>query len=245
MTDLSSPLSLKPTERRTLADSVKADILAELRRRDLRPGTKIPSERELQHALGVGRSTIREALNGLGAMGVIEIRHGQGAFVIASPAVVEARESLTTALNRALTMELIEARMTVEAEVFRLAAERRSAEDLEEMDAILDRCEVAFETGQPSAPPGVDFHLAIARAAHNDVLAGFVASISHLMVERGPELEAVEGYREWELADHRRLGESIRAGDPDRAAQAMRSHLDGVVRYYADLEREAPTDAVV
>lgn len=234
----SVPLDIKPAERRKLTETVATELLREFRRRRLAPGTRIPSERELQALLGVGRSTIREALNGLSLLGVIEIHHGRGVFITASPADLEARQLLSEALREPLTRDLIEARMTVEAEVFGLAAERRTKEDLAEIEEQLRACEAAVAKGQPAAGPGVRFHLAIARAARNEVLGSFVASISHLLVERGPELEGIPGYREWELADHERLFESIRAGDGELARQRFRRHLSTVIEYYREIGLE-------
>lgn len=241
----STPLDIKPAERRKLTETVATELLEEFRRRRLAPGTRIPSERELRALMGVGRSTIREALNGLSLLGVIEIHHGRGIFITASPADLEARQLLSEALREPVTRDLIEARMTVEAEVFGLAAERRTQEDLREIEEQLRACEAAVAKSEPAAGPGVKFHLAIARAARNEVLSSFVASISHLLVERGPELEGIPGYREWELADHGRLFEAVRSGDGELARQRLRRHLSAVIEYYRQigLEMEGPLAA--
>ena len=73
---------LKPPPRYKLAETVAQQLLAQVRSGAYAPGARMPSERELMASLEVGRSTIREALNGLAVLGVIEIRHGQGAFVV-------------------------------------------------------------------------------------------------------------------------------------------------------------------
>jgi GntR family transcriptional regulator, transcriptional repressor for pyruvate dehydrogenase complex len=187
--------------------------------------------------LQVSRSTIREALNGLAVIGAIEIRHGQGAFVAENLARIEARESLTAALAKGVTQDLVEARRAVETQICRLAAVRRTEADLHEMEEQLELCERAVAEGRPAAAPGVDLHLAIAQSAHNEVLFGFMASIAHLLVERGPALEGIHGYKDWELADHRRLYEAVALGDPDLAAERIEAHLDEVVRYYRQLDR--------
>ena len=79
-----SKVSLSPAPRRKLTETVAEQLLTAIRK--LPPGTKVPSERELTKELGVGRSTVREALNGLAMLGVVEIRHGQGVFVTSEPA---------------------------------------------------------------------------------------------------------------------------------------------------------------
>src|ERR1700743_3203579 len=95
-----SGLTLSPTPRSKLAVTVAQQLLAEIRSKQLETGTKLPSERELMTLLGVGRSTIREAVNGLAMLGVIEIRHGQGAFVANPAAGSEAPGALGSALAR-------------------------------------------------------------------------------------------------------------------------------------------------
>jgi DNA-binding FadR family transcriptional regulator len=228
-------LSLTPVApRRKLAETVAEQVLGEIRGRGLAPGTRMPSERELMAALGVGRSTVREALNGLALLGVIEIRHGQGAFVAREPDWVSAPE-ITAALAKGVTRDLLEARNPVETEIARLAAVRRTPADLKEIEAVLEKHGQALARKRPAARQSVRFHVALAQAAHNEVLAGFVASFAKLLAERGPALERVDGYREWELREHRGLYEAVRDGAPDLAAERMRAHLSQVSDYHARL----------
>jgi DNA-binding FadR family transcriptional regulator len=208
-----------------LSETVAHQLLGEIRRRGLAPGTRMPSERELMHALGVGRSTVREALNGLAMLGVIEIRHGQGAFIARNLSSLAGAEEVSVALAKGVTEDLLEARRPVEIEIAGLAAERRTPADLEEIETVLNEHHRALARGEPAAQYSAGFHLGIARAAHNEVLAGFVASFIPLLAERGPQLESLEGYRQWELDDHRGLFAAIRERDPLAAAARMRAHL--------------------
>jgi GntR family transcriptional regulator, transcriptional repressor for pyruvate dehydrogenase complex len=228
-------LSLTPPSRRKLTQTVAEQLLNEIRRRRLAPGTRMPSERELMQALNVGRSTVREALNGLVMLGVIEIRHGQGAFVTERPRSQAEPEAIAAALAKGVTRDLLEARRPVEIEMARLAAERRTAADLSEIEAVLDAHQRA-RTDQQAARSSARFHRLLAQAAHNEVLAGFVASYQKLLAERGPLLEEqIEGYREWELAEHRRLHEAVRDGDAELAAKRMRAHLTEVAKLHERL----------
>ena len=194
----------------------------------------MPSERELMASLAVGRSTIREALNGLAVLGVIEIRHGQGAFVIhTDPATSPG--TLTTSLAKGVTRDLLEARVAVEVTIAELAARRRTPADIREIEAILDEHAALLERDEPAAELAARFHLEIAEAAHNEVLAGFIESVMGLLMERGPELELRRGYREWELREHAGLLEAVRDGDPELAAQRMREHLGAMTRHHSDM----------
>jgi GntR family transcriptional regulator, transcriptional repressor for pyruvate dehydrogenase complex len=228
-------MQLSPVPRHKLAESVANQLLQEIRERRLEPGTRMPSERELMGMLGVGRSTIREAINGLGMLGVLEIRHGQGAFVANPAAGLEAPDAIAVALARGVTRDLFEARRIIEVEAARLAAERRTDTDLRDLEQALADHARAIAADALSVEPSVRFHTCIAQAAHSEVLAGCVASFGTVLTEHGVQLEAEPGYREWEIEQHRHVYEPIRAGEVDEAGARMRAHLDAVVPYHERL----------
>ena len=186
----------------------------------------MPSERELMASLGVGRSTIREALNGLAVLGVIEIRHGQGAFVVhTDPATPPG--ALTASLAKGVTRDLLEARVAVELTIAELASRRRTPADIREIEAILEVHAALLERDEPAAEAAARFHLELAEAAHNEVLAGFIESVMGLLMERGPELELqpwLPGMGVARARGHprRRAGRRPRARSP-RDARAPRS----------------------
>jgi len=228
-------LSLEPASRRKLSETVAQQLMEAFK--DLPPGTKVPSERELTRDLGVGRSTVREALNGLAVLGVLAIRHGQGAFIAEeTPAhqVGSSHANLTAALERAETAEYIEARLTVEVEVARLAAERRTDEDLQRIEAalILQERGVSSRNTAATLAVAVSFNELLAEAAHNEVLEAMIGTFVGMMQERGPKLYALQGFAEWDLAEHRSIYEAVREGDSSRAADLMRRHILQLADYY-------------
>ena len=234
-------VSLEPASRRKLSETVAEQLMEAFR--DLPPGTKVPSERELTKDLGVGRSTVREALNGLAVLGVLTIRHGQGAFIAADGAAEEAETPphsvLTTALERGVTREYVEARLLVEVEVTRLAAQRRTDEDLQRIEAALALQERSIAAADVDATVGVatSFNVLLAEAAHNEVLAAMIEVFVELMKERGPKLYALEGFGDWDLAEHRGIYQAVLDQDGDRAAKLMREHILQLAERY----REAGT----
>jgi GntR family transcriptional regulator, transcriptional repressor for pyruvate dehydrogenase complex len=228
-------LGLSRIPRSKLAETVAQRLLAEIRTTGLRPGTRIPSERELMEALGVGRSTIREAVNGLAMLGVLDIRHGQGAFIADPDAGVALPHAVASALSRGITRDLFEARRLVEVHVARLAAERRTDADLNEIAECLADHERAITTGDPAVGPAVRFHVRIGEAAHSEVLSSFVTCFAEVMTDRGPMLEAEPGYREWEVGQHRLVFEPIRDRDAELAAERMGAHLDAVTPHHESL----------
>jgi GntR family transcriptional regulator, transcriptional repressor for pyruvate dehydrogenase complex len=228
-------VSLEPASRRKLSETVAQQLMEAFR--DLPPGTKVPSERELTKDLGVGRSTVREALNGLAVLGVLTIRHGQGAFIAEEGAANHAgapQTNLAAALERAETAEYIEARLTVEVEVARLAAERRTDEDLQRIEAalILQERGVNSRNTDAALSVAVSFNELLAEAAHNEVLEAMIETFVGLMSERGPKLYALPGFAEWDLSEHRALCVAVRDRDGERAADLMRRHILQLAEYY-------------
>lgn len=227
-------LVLNPAPRHKLAETVAQQLLTQIRSGGYETGARMPSERELMASLGVGRSTIREALNGLALLGVIEVRHGQGAFV-RQPDQATPPGALTNSLAKGVTRDLLEARVAIEVTIAELAARRRTAADMREIEAVLEQHAALLERHEPAAELAARFHLELAEAAHNEVLAGFIESVMGLLMERGPALEQRRGYREWELREHEGLLAAVRAGDPELAAQRMQEHLAAMTRHHSDI----------
>jgi GntR family transcriptional repressor for pyruvate dehydrogenase complex len=232
-------VSLEPASRRKLSETVAEQLMEAFR--DLPPGTKVPSERELTKDLGVGRSTVREALNGLAVLGVLTIRHGQGAFIADDGPAAEAHGDgrpsvLTTALERGVTREYIEARLMLEVEVTRLAAQRRTEEDLQRIEAALAVQERSLKANDIDSTIDVatSFNVLLAESAHNEVLAAMVQVFVELMKERGPKLYALPGFGDWDLAEHRGIYEAVRDQDSDRAARLMREHIVQLAERYRE-----------
>ena len=200
---------------------------------ELEPGARVPSERELTRDLGVGRSTVREALNGLALLGLVEIRHGQGVFVVERKDVHGGADALQRALTKGLTQEFLEARMVVEVEIVGLAAKRRTDADLQRILDTIEQLERAREAPVEQAlQPASDFNVALAEAAHNEVLAGIEESFVGLMIERASELYDTDGFREWDIEEHKGILEAIREGDSDLAKQRMRDHIVAIGEHY-------------
>ncbi len=234
MANPTTNLSLSRVPRRKLASTVAEQLLEAVR--NLPPGTRVPSERELTAQLGVGRSTVREALNGLALLGVVEIRHGQGVFVVESGEPDGERGALDAALQQGVTKEFIEARLLVEVEVARLAASRRTEDDLQQIrDTLAEQERRLVGDLGPLLDVAASFNVALAEAAHNEVLAAIIQSFVTLMLERGPKVYVLEGFREWDLIEHTGLYEAVRDRDGDLAAERMRRHILELARRYDEV----------
>lgn len=223
--------SLKKPTRPKLTDVVAQQLLEAIRA--LPEGARVPSERELTRQLGVGRSTLREALHGLALLGEIEIRHGQGVFVSKHSSDARDLAALTAAISRGVTRDLLEARKVIEVEVARFAGQRRTDSETSDLEAILKADESSIAKGQSPAAGGMRFHLAVGYAANNEVLAAVMKTLRKPMFERGPRLyDDLEGFSGWELRQHTGSYLAIRDQNADLAAKRMAAHVVAMAGHY-------------
>jgi GntR family transcriptional repressor for pyruvate dehydrogenase complex len=225
-----------------LSDEVARVLLRDIRRQGLCAGARISSERDLAMRLGVGRSTIREAINGLAMLGALEMRHGQGTFVRDPDVTLEVPNTVAAVLARGVTRDLFEARRLVEVHTTRLAAERRTHHDVIELAATVSEQTWAVVNRAPTVEFALQFHVRLARASQNEILARMVECFARLLAERRPALESAAGYCEWELEQYRGVLAAVGDGHADRAAAHMSAHLDTVAAWH---ERLAAADEPV
>lgn len=200
------------------------------------PGSRLPSERQLAEAFGVGRSAVREALAALSLIGLIEIRHGDGTYLKRAdspllPQVVE----WGLLLGEQHTHDLIEARQRIEVVVAGLAAERRSEADLAALDVCLERMASQAETSNHTAfvDADVEFHLVLADAAGNTALRDVLTSIQSLLRAWIGRVIA-EGHEQSSYEEHVPIVAAVRAQDPVAAAAAMDAHMRSAARRLRD-----------
>ncbi|MHC3474145.1 FadR/GntR family transcriptional regulator [Streptomyces sp. 7R007] len=203
-------------------------------------GTRLPGETTLARDLGVGRSTVREALRTLAGAGLVQARQGAGVFVTAT----EPAEDWPTRLRRAAVTDVYEVRMAVEVHAARLAAHRRTAEDVTAIERAL-RGRRAASGGDDAAFVDADiaFHAAVVAAAHNPVLADLFAEFTPVLREGLVELLALTGLRAHDpnTGDeaHEALARAVAEGDAETAAEVLRGELEDPFR---GSSRNAPVD---
>jgi GntR family transcriptional repressor for pyruvate dehydrogenase complex len=203
----------------------------------LREGDRLPGERELAEQLGVGRSSVRAAIQGLQLMGLAEVRHGTGAFLSSEPGRWLLEPLKWGHSSHQLFEALIEARLSVEVTLARLAAQRAEPEDIERLSAAAERRAEA-RPGQ-YVRTGFAFHQAVAEAAHSQVLSFMLAAAKQLYleilesIERPSELLATFDLKQQE--GHRRIVSAIQQGDASAAAHAMEEHLVELCDFYPRL----------
>ncbi|MEU4344381.1 FCD domain-containing protein [Nocardia sp. NPDC023852] len=214
---------ISQVRRHPLATQTAELLLARIRAGEWPLGHRLPGETTLAAQLGVGRSTLREAIRELAGKGVLDSRQGAGVFVMA----LDATEDWDVVLRRATIASVIEARIAIEAEAAALAAHRRTPADLRAIRRALAAREAHGEPVAAHVDADMAFHRAVIIAAHNDVLTQLfdsflprlrLAMIDMLKIRPAPS----------ELADHaahERLADAIAARNPIAAAEYSRSHL--------------------
>lgn len=226
-------------QRASISQQVVDYILDCIDKGELRPGERLPGERDLAASLGISRVPLREAISALCVVGILEKRQGDGTYVAVSPSKALGRIlHACTMLDDSLSGSLFEARMTVEGAAARLAAQNASSEDVDALWAALAEMEEAVPTyvrgekglGDMLALDDL-FHLQCAAASHNQFYIHFV-NIVHAAGSDLGLYEAVYGKdREkyyGSAADHRRVLDAIAAGDGRRAEQAMMDHIRSI-----------------
>ena len=210
-------------QRHPLAAQTAELLLARIRDGEWALGHRLPGETTLAAQLGVGRSTLREAIRELAGRGVLDSRQGAGVFVTA----VDATEDWDSVLRRANIASVIEARIAIEAEAAALAAARRTVADLRALRRTLAGRSAAGQTVADHVDADMAFHRAVIVAGHNDVLTqlfdAFLPRLRSAMIDmlRIRPLPS-------ESADHdahRDLVDAIAARDPDAASSSSRTHL--------------------
>ncbi|MBO9531761.1 MAG: FadR family transcriptional regulator [Solirubrobacteraceae bacterium] len=218
---------IAPLERRPLHEQV-ADRLRELiDDQRLQPGDKITPERDLALQLGVSRHSVRQALAALRALGIVQIRHGDGVYLAERPDDLVPHLARELANSQAQFPHIWEVRQAIESQNARLAARRATEADLAAMRAALDAMAEAIEAGGDVTDGDHDFHRAVATAAQNPLIDALMRDLSGPFADTSATSLAKPGQAERSLADHEVILGAIERGDEEGAARAMLAHLVG------------------
>ena len=192
----------------------------------LRPGDRLPPERELARELKISRSSLRAGIGFLSAMGVLKSRHGAGTFVSSGPPALDS-SSLTVlgALHGFLPWQMFEARQVIEVSVAALAAERATDEHIAELAEEVAEMYAALADPHEYLIHDVRFHRTIARASGNPILAALMETITASLYDgRRLTVENTQDLKE-SAEMHREIYRAIRSHNPPQAKQSMEQHL--------------------
>jgi GntR family transcriptional repressor for pyruvate dehydrogenase complex len=209
-----------------ISQAIVEQIQQAIRQGRLKPGDRLPPERELSERLGTSRVTVREALRILQANGLVQIRRGArgGAFVtVPGPDLIGERLANILMFAPVTPEEVAEARWVFELGITPLACERATEADLAELVALCDRAEGALEAGWYRPELSAGFHVRLASCTHNTVVELIVNCLREPLSLMGGH--QVAGMAERGLREHKDLVAAVANRDPDRATAVMAQHL--------------------
>jgi GntR family transcriptional repressor for pyruvate dehydrogenase complex len=235
---------LEPIRPKKISEEIVNQIKKLISKGDLKPGDRIPSERELATMLGVSRPSVREAIMVLDAMGFLESRQGGGTFVraLTESSIMDPLAKLVEKRDPELLRALAEVRMGLEGWSAYLAAQRADAEDLADMRRLYAVMEKQAAKGGWNPEVDAEFHYAITAASHNSLQMHVLDSI-HSLFHTTIQVALMEFYRQQGhiqllLTHHREIMEAIAARQPELARQKMMEHLKMVEEKMAQLLKE-------
>lgn len=235
-----------PIVRRKLSDLIQERLLDQIQNGGLAPGDDLQSERELMTQYQVGRPAVREAMQNLQRMGLVEIKHGERPRV-AQPSMDRVIDNLAESMQHVLAHSagslenLKEARLVFETAMTGIAARRCTAENISNLERVL---ETQAKATQPSAEFTAldgEFHLEIAKFSGNPVFTALSASLFSWLTDFHRHLVQSPGHENVTLLEHRAILDAIRAGDEPRAVKEMQDHLNRASALYSVKNRGANT----
>ncbi len=229
-------MPLQPIKPKKVSDQVFEQLRELIFRGQFKVGEQLLPERELAQALGVSRTTVRNAINKLEVLGLLEHKQGQGTFVRSPDKRMGNPVAAAMEVQDATIDDLLEVRMGLECNAAALAAYRAVAEDLHFMEASLEEMRAEVSSGRLGTEADAAFHMALAYATKNPVhvylmknfydflFVGIKKNLSHLY-ENHRNIDEI-------LSQHGAIIQAIKKRDPQESFQAMRRHIKYVQDFF-------------
>jgi len=213
-----------------LYESVIDQIMDLVKRSELKPGDKLPPERELAEKLSISRNSLREAFRVLESRGLIKSKAGGGRYIreIRKNGYSNT-ENIILSLEKSSILELLEARELFEVKIVKIAAQRATIEDTELIEQVLNKMseEEELKYGKETESD-TEFHLAIAKASHNFVFTNIIRLHLDLLKGTREKTQQIPGRREERWREHQAILQAIKEHDTKNAGEAMLKHLRNV-----------------
>jgi GntR family transcriptional regulator, transcriptional repressor for pyruvate dehydrogenase complex len=223
----SLPDTLRLTPRQPPVAEITRTLLDYLLSGEIETGSRIPPERQLAEALGVGRSAVREAIKSLSLLGLLDVRQGDGTYLSRSgsellPQVIE----WGLLLGEQRIFDLVEARAEIEVMVAGFAAERADADGVARLRQRLKALRAASEDVARYVEADVALHVEVATLSQNAIFISLVSSLRSLLGVWAKRVLEHAGETASSFAMHEPIVNAIADGDVEAARQAMRAHMD-------------------
>jgi len=229
--------TIQPIKRNKLTESIVTVLLSNIKNGMLPPGSKLPPERELMKKLGVGRSTLREAIQSLALMGILEVKPGDGTFVRAiSKEEIIGPHIFVPIVDAQSMADFFEARLLIEPHIAALASKRKTEDDIKAIEETLFKAKQNISNGHEVDHWAGQFHLQIAKASKNIVCVRFLEAILSFLVGRREGAEHNKNFLQWEYESHESIFKAIKQGDEAKAYKTMEQHINAVLQWYKQLD---------
>lgn len=233
-------IQIKPVKPRRVSDQVFEQLRELIFRGEFKPGQRIIPERELAEAMNVSRTSVRDAIGKLVAVGLLEQKQGQGTFVRVR--AIEEKHPLAAAMEseEATLEDLLEVRMGLECNSAALAARRAVENDLQFLEKSIDEMQAEVRAGRLGTEADVSFHMAISYAAKNPLQVWLMRSFyDYLFISIRKNLAHL--YEDPANIDkivqqHTRIFHAVRDHDDRRAYAAMKTHIEFVLEFFRNRE---------
>lgn len=217
---------------KSLADITSDRIIELILDRKMEPGTKLPTETELTQMLGVGRSSVREAVRRLETRNILDVRQGSGIFVSQKKGVPEDPLGITFMGDQTrAALELSDIRLMLEPEFAAVAAMKATDEQIEELQRRCGEVEKLIQAKENYRDADIEFHHYIARCSGNHVMENIVPVISSSV--RISIQQTEDAYRRYTFEEHRKILAAIMRRDSLGAKFCMAEHLNRSRDFFA------------
>jgi GntR family transcriptional repressor for pyruvate dehydrogenase complex len=230
------PHKLKPIKPKRISDQVFDQLRELIFRGEFKTGEKILTERELAEAFGVSRTSVRDAINKLVVMGLLDQKQGQGTFVRSPESKDKSILATMVESQDASIADLLEVRMGLECNAAAMAASRAEEKDFQFMEKSIEEMQKEVKSGRLGTEADAAFHMAIAYATKNPlqvyIMKNFYDFLFTGIKVNLEGLYKVPGNIDTILEQHRAIYQAIRAANPEGAYRAMKKHIDFVYHFF-------------
>lgn len=212
---------------RSLSDKVVDAILEKIQKGDIQLGEKLKPEDELAKEFGVSRTSIREAIQKLKAIGIVDVKRGKGSFLCKEPSLESIRNVLpvvlmSTCSSEDVTKNLLQVRLIIEPKAARLAAKKISDKKLNQLKQHIQNLTRSAKEGDTETffEHDLAFHLSLTEATDNPVLLLIIKTLKTIMFKQFQNVYSEVGFNESSIDLHKEIFNALKDGDQDRAEYA-------------------------
>ena len=221
-------MSFKTIKKESTLEVIVQQIKNQIKKGILKPGEKLPSERELASLLGVSRTSVREAIKALSFSGYLEVIQGKGTYILEIATQYDEIVNFFSEFSNYSLDYLMEARIMLEGEFARLAAANASQKEIDVIERVFNEICNSKDTNTFFVKD-LQFHLTIAKATHNPIMNGLMKIIVEMLYKETQKIIKIsEDTRENTIETTRDLVQAIKQRDAEKAKELMSEHIRNI-----------------